>query len=342
VRDDKIESIGANNNPALSPSLQHQEAFAFPSVVAKLPREFFGEKNFPTVKDSVLFVANILSYLKEAQEHNAECHVMLVLLLQTIREIPSVLGSLSDVIFNQLMECFSLGGKQMSGASEVVRSAAFDVLNECMISASLGEVNSAFSLSNTDKVDLNHTLTEETESVGVTSLDSSQERAANRTRLVAFLNKTRSKITKRYVNCAPTNSGKMESAEVWSGSGTSASKRGHHASTVSEALSGGMLLLHEFGLSALLECIETVSLKTCSCGLDNGPHYASWHADSATSSDASIAIYCSTCKLPTSTESPVAAVRKHLFAYFHYLSNSSYCLVWTCVVRNTSMDTVQS
>lgn len=88
---------------------------------------FFGDQNFPNNRSAVLFVTLLLSYFKHTSVESEQIFI-LSLLLQTIRELPSVLYIVYDVLFTQLTGHFN-NCLDREGA---ITNAIFDLLNECL------------------------------------------------------------------------------------------------------------------------------------------------------------------------------------------------------------------
>ena len=91
---------------------------------------FFGEHNFPTNKSLVLFVTMLLACIRTLQNMEEEQLFVHKLLLQTIRELPSVLTILYDIIFSDMSAAYATSLNNDSALHRVL----FDIINECLMS----------------------------------------------------------------------------------------------------------------------------------------------------------------------------------------------------------------
>jgi hypothetical protein len=112
------------------PNRKRGESFAalLPSTTDNKSISFFGEHHFPTNRSAILFVTTLLAHLKLSTSETEQLFI-LSLLLQIIKELPSILFLSYDLLFPQLVAHYNF---YLDRESSNLTSAIFDLLNECL------------------------------------------------------------------------------------------------------------------------------------------------------------------------------------------------------------------
>jgi hypothetical protein len=129
------------------PALQRQRASSTSGLMLEkslpiAPVSFFGEHNFPTNKSLVLFATMILACIRTLQNMEEEQLFVHTLLLQTIRELPTVLSVLYEVLFSEMSSAYAASRNKEGDLNKAI----LDILNECLMSGfsrQQGKVRSA-------------------------------------------------------------------------------------------------------------------------------------------------------------------------------------------------------
>lgn len=122
-------------DPVYRPSLQRQRSSSTPVLPSKpsgplAPVSFFAEHNFPTNKSVVLFTTTQLAAIKALQKMEAEQLFAHTLLLQTIRELPSVLSVLYEILFSEMSSAYAASLQKEGPLNQTI----LGILNECLMS----------------------------------------------------------------------------------------------------------------------------------------------------------------------------------------------------------------
>jgi hypothetical protein len=226
-----------------------------------LPSSFFGTINFPDLKHSVLFVSSILSILQSSLELDEHRHYLLLILLQTIQEIPNVLTVLYDVVFSTVMESYTTN----SNIGGIVHTAIFNILNECLTWASKNEcVDDVLPKEKHHKRQHIRSIPPTKDSPVATSAPVEQK-VSKRSRLFAFLKRNRSFKESTPTSTVPTVVSEKNNPSKINIDLTSKMAMVHESTNKHQENSIGLTYLHDIGFSGLLEERGASIITKCIC-----------------------------------------------------------------------------